>query len=144
MSSFGNSGLFSIFVKDITRSESATKKLLKTFSKRQVVLITQRKPITPLDDFKRNPADVVPPLCDITGDLEEVTNAVERACCGCCDQCSSRHPRPILSNNRKIYGTLAESPFLFIGHANTPQPPTHLGARQKRVGLFQFEGGRKY
>ena len=44
--------------------------------KKQVVLITQRKPITPPDDFKRNPVGVVPPLCDITGDLEEVTNAV--------------------------------------------------------------------
>ena len=75
MSSFSNGGLFSIFVKDITQSESATKKLLKTFY-RLTVLITQRKPITPPDDFKRNPAGVVPPLCDITGDLEEVTNAV--------------------------------------------------------------------
>ena len=52
------------------------KKVAKIYSKRQVVLITQRKPITPPDDFKRNPAGVVPPLCDITGDLEEVTNAV--------------------------------------------------------------------
>ena len=39
-------------------------------------MITQRKPITPPDDFKRNPVGDVPPLCDITGDLEEVTNAV--------------------------------------------------------------------
>ena len=75
VSSFSNGGLFSIFVQDITQSESASKKLLKTFY-RLTVLITQRKPITPPDDFKRNPAGVVPPLCDITGDLEEVTNAV--------------------------------------------------------------------
>ena len=66
---------------------------------------------------------VCPPLCDITAKLEAVTKSVAGACRGCCDQCPSRHP-PISSNNRKIYCTLCKSLFLFIEHANTPQPPT--------------------